>query len=118
MQQKKRMLNKKQKVSSLSLQLLEALVKNGRPHIHNLVAKRAFLDELVKASRSLDYETRDKALELIMGWADAFKDKGAKYQNFYMVYQQLQSEGVDFPVNDAKESAPVLHLPQTTTTKG
>lgn len=70
---KKRLLNKNPKVQTLTLVLLESLMKNCGDTIQSQVIQRGVLHEMVKlVKKKLNLEIRDKILDLLHEWQKNF----------------------------------------------
>ncbi|KAG6537232.1 TOM1-like protein 6 isoform X1 [Zingiber officinale] len=95
---KKRLQHKNPKVQFLALTLLEMMIKNCGDYLHFQVVEREILQEMLKIVRKkADLQVRDKILELIDSWQEAFGGSGGKYPQFYWAYTDLRRSGVIFP---------------------
>lgn len=77
------------RVSLLTLDLIEMLVKNCGFHFFSLVARQEFLDDLVKLVKKekCPSAVRDKVLLLIMSWGEAFAHMQDVYPSFHQTFQ-------------------------------
>jgi len=89
-------------------------VKNCGAPFHELVATKDMQTSLIAASRSPVAAVKDKALELIISFSEAFKNN-RKLSIFQETYQLLHQSGVQFPARDMTALAPVI-TPQRRTT--
>ena len=77
------------KTCLLTLTLLEMLMKNGGAELHLEASNSSFLKDLedLATSSKTDVRARDKILELIQSWADAFnafKDELPMFDALYV----------------------------------
>ncbi len=85
-----------------ALTVANSLVQNCGKTVQREISGRPFLDPLVKlvASKSTHDTLRNRILELIKTWADAFK--GDHSMGFMVdTYHSLRSQGFQFPSNNA-----------------
>jgi len=104
----KRMTHKNPHVALLALELLGACVNNCRAPFHMHVHKMEFLEQLAKVgTHGPSGDVKDKALTLIITWAEAFRSH-PDFPNFDRIYQQLKAKGFEFPARDMNAMAPVF----------
>jgi hypothetical protein len=84
-------------------------VKNCGARFHTRIAQKDFLKDLVNIINP-KYNpptiVRERILGLIQYWADAFKSN-PEYNAVSEMYQQLKSEGIEFPPLDLDTYAPI-----------
>lgn len=103
---KKRLGNKNPKVQTLTLVLLESLMKNCGDNIQLQVIQRGVLHDMVKlVKKKLNLEIRDKLLVLLHEWQETFGGPQGKFPQYYDACQDLIRTGVKFPQNLDKSSA-------------
>eukprot|EP00246_Nothoceros_aenigmaticus_P015516 TRINITY_DN64_c0_g1_i1.p1 TRINITY_DN64_c0_g1~~TRINITY_DN64_c0_g1_i1.p1 ORF type:complete len:643 (-),score=157.99 TRINITY_DN64_c0_g1_i1:514-2442(-) len=111
---KKRLTNKNPSVQVLSLTVLETLIKNCSDIVHQQVAEKDILHEMVKiVKKKTDMQVRDKILVLIDSWQEAFGGQRGRYPQYYLAYDELKRGGVEFPQRTGEEVAPIFTPPQT-----
>ncbi|XP_068672676.1 TOM1-like protein 2 isoform X2 [Montipora capricornis] len=107
--------NKNFKSVLLTLTVLETCVKNCGHRFHVLIAKKEFLDELVKVLNpkiNPPQVVQDKILSLIQDWADAFR--GSPDLSYVMeTYESLRAQGLEFPAKNLDTLSPI-YTPQRT----
>ncbi|KAK2557186.1 TOM1-like protein 2 [Acropora cervicornis] len=107
--------NKNFKSVLLTLTVLETCVKNCGHRFHAVVAKKDFLDELVKVLNpkvSPPQVVQEKILSLIQDWADAFR--GSPDLCYVMeTYETLRAQGIEFPAKNLDTLSPI-YTPQRT----
>ncbi|PIN01620.1 Cytosolic sorting protein GGA2/TOM1 [Handroanthus impetiginosus] len=109
---KKRLQHKNPKVQLLALTLLETMVKNCGDYVHFQIAERNIPQEMVKIVRKkTDMHVRDKVLTLIASWHQAFGGSRGRYTQYYLAYEDLRADGVEFP--RAPDAAPIFTPPVT-----
>ncbi|OAY64759.1 TOM1-like protein 2 [Ananas comosus] len=106
---KKRLASKNPKIQLLALFVLETLSKNCGDIVHQQIAERDILQEMVKIP---DLSVREKILVLIDTWQDALGGPGAKYPQYRAAYQELRAAGVEFPPR-TEDAAPLFAPPQS-----
>eukprot|EP00249_Psilotum_nudum_P024560 c29219_g1_i2 orf=212-2317(-) len=95
---KKRLANKNPKVQFLTLMVLETIVKNCGDVVHQQVAERDVLHEMVKiVKKQRDPQVTEKTLVLLDAWQAAFGGPGGRYPQYFMAYDELRRSGVMFP---------------------
>ncbi|XP_067043404.1 TOM1-like protein 2 [Acropora muricata] len=107
--------NKNFKSVLLTLTVLETCVKNCGHRFHAMVAKKDFLDELVKVLNpkiNPPQVVQEKILSLIQDWADAFR--GSPDLCYVMeTYESLRAQGIEFPAKNLDTLSPI-YTPQRT----
>jgi hypothetical protein len=98
------------KTCLLTLTLLEMMMKNCRAELHLEASNSAFLKDLedLATSSRTDVRVRDKVLELIQSWADAFNAFKDDMPMFDALYMRMKRQGVSFPDRNASGLVPVL----------
>ncbi|XP_057739525.1 TOM1-like protein 9 [Arachis stenosperma] len=110
---KRRIRSKNPKAQLLALTLLETIVKNCGDTVHMHVAEKEVLHEMVKVARKKpDSNVREKILNLIDTWQEAFGGQRARYPQYYAAYQELLHAGAVFPPRS--ESSPPVFTPLQT----
>lgn len=110
---KKRLLNKNPKVQTLTLVLLESLMKNCGDTIQSQVIQRGVLHEMVKlVKKKLNLEIRDKILDLLHEWQKTFGGPQGRFPQYHQACQDLIHAGIKFP-QDLDRSATVLETQQS-----
>jgi len=110
---KKRLVNKNPKVQTLTLVLLESLMKNCGDNIQLQVIQRGVLHEMVKlVKKKLNLEIRDKILVLLHEWQNTFGGPQGKFPQYHEACQDLIRTGIKFP-QDLDRSAAVLETQQS-----
>uniref|UniRef100_A0A1I8HT97 VHS domain-containing protein n=1 Tax=Macrostomum lignano TaxID=282301 RepID=A0A1I8HT97_9PLAT len=92
-----------------SLSVLETCVKNCGFRFHLLVAKRDFLDELVRLispKNEPPQQIQDRVLGLLQAWSDAFRGR-PELREVERLVEELRSKGVEFPMTDLDSMAPI-----------
>ncbi|PAA93380.1 hypothetical protein BOX15_Mlig025100g1 [Macrostomum lignano] len=92
-----------------SLSVLETCVKNCGFRFHLMVAKRDFLDELVRLispKNEPPQQIQDRVLGLLQAWSDAFRGRPELHEVERLV-EELRSKGVEFPMTDLDFMAPI-----------
>ncbi|KAK7113820.1 TOM1-like protein 2 isoform X2 [Littorina saxatilis] len=95
-----------------TLTCLETCVKNCGRRFHNCVATKDFLGELVKVigpKYDPPQAVQEKVLQMIQTWAEAFRGV-PELKEVEKVYQELKSKGIEFPMTDLDNMAPI-HTP-------
>ncbi|CAN6606935.1 vacuolar protein sorting-associated protein 27 [Trichomonascus vanleenenianus] len=105
---KRRLLHKNPNVRIAALHLIDTTIKNGGSHYLVEIASREFMDTLLlivkPPSGVVNNDVRLLALEYIQSWAQAFEGQmQLSYVN--KVYNDLRSEGFQFPEPRAKYGA-------------
>ncbi|XP_076448531.1 target of Myb1 membrane trafficking protein-like isoform X3 [Babylonia areolata] len=98
-----------------TLTCLETCVKNCGWRFHVCVATKDFLQELVKVigpKHDPPQAVQEKVLQLIQTWADAFRGT-PQLKEMEKTYQELKSKGIEFPMTDLDNMAPI-HTPART----
>ncbi|CAL8124153.1 unnamed protein product [Orchesella dallaii] len=84
-------------VGFYGLQVLESVVKNCGSPIHEEIATKTFMEELMKLAKTSQHDNiREKVLELIQCWAHAFR-KIPSYRAVQDVLNIMKAEGAKFP---------------------
>ncbi|RMX49605.1 hypothetical protein pdam_00003011 [Pocillopora damicornis] len=107
--------NKNSKSVLLTLTVLETCVKNCGHRFHLFIAKKDFLDELVKIlspKTNPPQIVREKILSLIQDWADAFRGS-PELTNVIETYESLRAQGLEFPAKNLDTLSPI-YTPQRT----
>ncbi|XP_027039335.1 target of Myb protein 1-like [Pocillopora damicornis] len=105
--------NKNSKSVLLTLTVLETCVKNCGHRFHLFIAKKDFLDELVKIlspKTNPPQIVREKILSLIQDWADAFRGS-PELTNVIETYESLRAQGLEFPAKNLDTLSPI-YTPQ------
>lgn len=111
---KKRLSNKSPKVQLLALTALETLMKNCGEIVHQQVAEKDILHEMVKiVKKKSDMGVRDKILVLLDSWQEAFGGLSGRYPQYYMAYDDLRRSGVEFPDRREGNDVPIFTPPPT-----
>eukprot|EP00850_Spirogloea_muscicola_P011168 SM000068S20600 [mRNA] locus=s68:470735:477400:+ [translate_table: standard] len=111
---RRRLTNRNPKVQLLALTVLETMVKNCGDYVHMQVAEKEILHEMVRlVKKRADMQVRDKILELLDSWQEAFGGPGGRYPQYWSAYDELRRAGIEFPVRDPDQAAPVFTPPQT-----
>lgn len=91
------------KTVSLTISLVEALVKNGSMSVHSAVANESFMKEMAKVARkyngkigSDNIEVAELALDVIQAWGEAFLSRQKEFPAFVKTYHDLRKEGLRF----------------------
>eukprot|EP01137_Pigoraptor_chileana_P003168 Opistho-2@42988 len=111
----RRLQNKNGQVQLYTLTLLESLVKNCGERFHVAVASKEFMAEfvrLVTSKNAVCNPAREKMLSLLQSWVDAFRGN-AKLAGIVDAYQNVRTQGVEFPAQDLDTLAPI-HTPKAT----
>ncbi|VDN01219.1 unnamed protein product [Thelazia callipaeda] len=93
-----------------TLTVLETCVKNCDVRFHELVCHKDFINDLVKLigpKFDAPQVVQERVLNLIQSWNDAFRDD-PRLQGVCQVYDELKAKGVQFPIQDPVNMAPVL----------
>ena len=98
------------KTCLLTLTLLEMLMKNCRAEFHLEASSSSFLKDLeeLATSSKTDVRVRDKILELIQSWADAFNAFKDDLPMFDALYVRMKRQGVSFPDRDLSGMVPII----------
>jgi hypothetical protein len=98
------------KTCLLTLTLLEMMMKNCRAELHLEASNASFLKDLEELATSpkTDVRVRDKILELIQSWADAFNAFKDDLPMFDALYMRMKRQGISFPDRDLSGLVPVL----------
>ena len=89
--------------------MLETCVKNCGIRFHSKIAQKDFLSDLMKViaiKNNPPTIVRERILGLIQYWADAFRGK-PQLAAVGELYEQLKSEGIEFPPIDLDNLAPI-----------
>lgn len=112
---RKRLSNKNAKVQLLALTVLEMVMKNCGDSVHQMVAEKDVLHDMVKiVKKKVDLVVRDKILTLLESWQKAFGGPTAKYSQYSAVYNELQRSGVQFPTQSGADTVPMFTPPAAT----
>lgn len=105
---KRRLVHKSPNVQVLTLTLLEAIVKNGRSELHDMISSQDTLKLISDLGvQGKTPEVRNKALELLQDWAATFTPMGLL--SFNDAYVKLRNKGIPFP--DRSKSGVILTPP-------
>ncbi|GFR71715.1 TOM1-like protein 2 [Elysia marginata] len=94
------------------LTCMESCVKNCGRRFHIQVANKDFLHDLIKIigpKNDPPQVVQEKILSMIQTWADAFRGN-AELKEVEKVYQELKQKGIEFPMTDLDNLAPI-HTP-------
>ncbi|RUS90586.1 hypothetical protein EGW08_001674 [Elysia chlorotica] len=94
------------------LTCMESCVKNCGRRFHIQVANKDFLHDLIKIigpKNDPPQVVQEKILSIIQTWADAFRGN-AELKEVEKVYQELKQKGIEFPMTDLDNLAPI-HTP-------
>ncbi|XP_024519677.1 TOM1-like protein 4 [Selaginella moellendorffii] len=109
---RKRLAHKNPTVQLLTLTVLETLVKNCGDAVHQQVAEKDVLHEMVKIVKKRgDLSVREKILGLLDSWQEAFGGQRGRYPQFFSAYDELRRSGVDFP--QRQDAPPIFTPPQS-----
>ncbi|CAM6066763.1 unnamed protein product [Sphagnum tenellum] len=115
-QLKKRITNKNAAIQILALTVFETLVKNCGDSVHQQIAEKDVLHEMVKiVKKKADLRVREKILELLDAWQEAFGGQKGRYPQYYVAYDELRRAGVDFPERASEPSVPIFTPPRQPT---
>lgn len=88
---------------SLTISLVEALVKNGGMRVHAAVGSEPFMKEMAKVARkyngksgSENIEVAELALDVIQAWGEAFLSRQKQFPAFVKTYHDLRKDGLQF----------------------
>nr|XP_043628404.1 TOM1-like protein 9 [Erigeron canadensis] len=110
---KKRIRSKNVTVQLLALTLLESIVMNCGDLVYKNIAKKDLLCDMVKiVKKKPDFQVKEKILDLIDTWQEAFGGVRAKYPQYYAAYSQLLHLGITFPKR-AEKPPPIFTPLQT-----
>eukprot|EP00245_Coleochaete_scutata_P012751 TRINITY_DN498_c0_g1_i2.p1 TRINITY_DN498_c0_g1~~TRINITY_DN498_c0_g1_i2.p1 ORF type:complete len:731 (-),score=172.02 TRINITY_DN498_c0_g1_i2:819-3011(-) len=102
----RRVKNKNPAIQLLALTVLETAMKNCGEPFHMQVAQKDLLPEMVKiVTKRSDMQVRDRVLELLDVWQEAFGGPTGRLPQFYHAYDDLRRKGVEFPRRTAENSA-------------
>ncbi|EME28976.1 TOM1-like protein 2 [Galdieria sulphuraria] len=107
----KRVKHPDEKVALNALVLLETTVKNGKPVYYKAVADRG-IPKLLKVVYNplTSQDVRNRILQLIDIWADAFQPVEDSMPQFKEAYQELLKRGFDFPPRTNESLVPVIQV--------
>jgi hypothetical protein len=75
----------------LSPQVFETIMKNCGESVHQQVAEKDVLREMVKiVKKKSDLRVKDKILELLESWQEAFGGQKGRYPQYYLAYDELR----------------------------
>lgn len=104
---RKRLKNDNNRVLSLTLELIDACIKNCSSEMHAAVASNDFMADVVALTDGKHgWEVREQALKFVQAWAIEFKDRSGPYVVFTETYARLRTKGVTFP--EPEHTAPVF----------
>ncbi|KAI6661032.1 hypothetical protein LOD99_13754 [Oopsacas minuta] len=95
------------------LAILDMCIKNGQKRFHRHIITKDFVLEIAKLAqtgKSTHNAVREKSLLLIQSWADTYRgkeDMGVAAE----IYDQLKSNGVEFPAVNLDDMVPVRTPP-------
>eukprot|EP01035_Chromulina_nebulosa_P019989 gene19989-25959_t len=93
------------KIISLSLVLIESLMKNCESRIAPSIDK-AFMDEIVSVAKGLrGKRNSEEAIRLIQEWGKDFEKRRHNLPIYFDTYVTLKSRGMVFPVDDPLQSS-------------
>ncbi|KAH9549356.1 hypothetical protein CY35_10G014500 [Sphagnum magellanicum] len=119
-QLKKRITNKNATIQILALTVFETIMKNCGESVHQQVAEKDVLREMVKiVKKKSDLRVKDKILELLESWQEAFGGQKGRYPQYYLAYDELRRAGVKFPERASEPTVPLFsppHQPQAIVT--
>lgn len=98
-----------------TLTCLETCVKNCGRRFHVQIAHKDFLNDMVKVigpKYDPPQALQEKVLSMIQTWADAFRGS-PDMKDVEKVYQDLKAKGIEFPMTDLDNFAPI-HTPART----
>ncbi|KAK3740677.1 hypothetical protein QZH41_019048 [Actinostola sp. cb2023] len=102
--------NKNFKSVILTLTVLESCVKNCGRRFHVLIAKKDFLDDLVRILSpkiNAPQVVQEKILSLIQDWADAFRNS-PDMTHVLQAYEALKKQGIEFPPKNLDTLSPIF----------
>ncbi|GJQ14016.1 hypothetical protein GpartN1_g5807.t1 [Galdieria partita] len=107
----KRVKHPDEKVALNALVLLETTVKNGKPVYYKAVADRGIPKLLKVVYNPLTSQlVRNRILQLMDIWADAFQPVEDNMPQFKEAYQELLKRGFDFPPRSNDSLVPVIQV--------
>jgi hypothetical protein len=70
-------------------------VKNCGDSVHQQIAEKDVLHEMVKiVKKKSDLRVREKILELLDAWQEAFGGQKGRYPQYYMAYQTVDKVNI------------------------
>jgi hypothetical protein len=100
---------------TLTLALVESLVKNGTMRVHGAIGSDFFMKEMAKTARSFNKKSgtenrlvAQQCLDIIQAWGEAFLPRQSQYPAFVKYYFDLRREGLPFSPEPETSRVPIF----------